>query len=193
MKEVSLRDIVDTKTGYSIRGMAQPVSQEEGDFKLLQMKNIDPYLGVRGRLSYIKLQGKKPPEFLKQGDIVFIGRGANFFSICLNEDLEETTAAPQLLVLKLKNNKAKEVLPQYISWFINSKFTRSYFHKETIKTSVAHISMRSLEKLKIQLPTLEKQKIIVKMHNLSLKEKRVTEQIIKKRIQLIDQVLMKAF
>ena len=195
---MTLQDILTIHTGRSIRGRIEPVSKKEGSFKLLQMKDIDASFGaIKEDLVYIKNHGKKSPDFLEKDNIVFVGRGFRgsrlFSAVHISKNLDNTVAAPQLLVLKLKHEKKNEILPAYISWYINSRYAQNYFHKEAVGTSaIINISKASLEKLKIQLPTLERQKLIVKMYDLFLKEKQITKQIMEKKNKLIDQILIDA-
>ena len=195
---MTLQDILTIHTGRSIRGRIEPILKGEGGVRLLQMKDIDSSFGkIREDLVYIKQQGKKSPDFLEKDNIVFVGRGFRgsrlFSAVHINKNLDNTVAAPQLLVLKLKHEKKDKISPAYIAWYINSRYAQNYFHKEAVGTSsIINISKASLERQKIHLPTFERQKLIVKMHNLFLKEKQLTEQIIEKKNKLIDQVLIDA-
>ena len=184
-----LQNLLEIKTGYSIRGKIEPVPKHNGDLQLLQMKNLDPTLGVNGDLAYIKFQGKKAPEFLEKNDILFVGRGIRFFAVCLDQDMAETAAAPQLLVLKLRGDMSDKALPQFITWYINSRQAQSFLHREATGTAVTHISKSSLEKMPIKLPDLSRQEQIVKLHELSVREKQITEQLLNKKEKLIEHIL----
>ena len=184
---MKLKEIIDIKAGYSIRGRIEQVKKSEGDLKLLQMKNVDSIEGIDyENFISIKFQGKKGPDYLTKGDVLFVGRGSKFFSVCINNDLSNTAAAPQFLILRVKN---KSILPEYLSWYINHKRAQSYFRREAAGTAVTHVSKASLEDLVIEVPSVEKQKRIVKINNLIMKEKKITQSLLLKRSQLVEQIL----
>ncbi|MBT3235094.1 MAG: restriction endonuclease subunit S [Bdellovibrionales bacterium] len=184
---MKLREIIDIKAGYSIRGRIEQVKKDEGDLKLLQMKNVDSLEGIdyEGLIS-IKFQGKKEPDYLTKGDVLFVGRGSKFFSVCIEKALENIAAAPQFLILRTKN---ESVIPEYVSWYINHKRAQAYFRREAAGTAVTHVSKASLEELVIEVPSIEEQKRIVKINNLIIEEKKITQTLLLKRSQLVEQIL----
>ena len=73
-KSYRLGDIARVTAGFPFReGVA---SSSEGNAIVVQMKNVDAEHGVDwASVTRTNLPGKKEPDWLKEGDIIFAARG----------------------------------------------------------------------------------------------------------------------
>lgn len=185
---IRLRDIADIQAGYSFRGSI-PVS-EQGKYRVIQIKDIG-FDGVitTADLVKTKLDFIKPEYLTRKDDILFTSRGANRRAAVVDETAENAIFVSQLYALTLKTN---HVTPQYLAWYINQKPAQDFFEEHASGSYIQNIRYDVLAELAVFIPDLEIQKRIIDIYQLSLKEKELTEKILIKRQQIVEQILRSA-
>ena len=174
--------------GHPLRGSIE--NTPDGEVAVVQMKDVDPERGLdKGQLYRINLSGRKKPDYLRPGDILFIGRGYRIFAVLIDEDLAHTVAAPHFFILRTKPEKP--VRPAYLAWYINHIRAQRYFLKHVAGTALPQINRTTLEELPVILPPLQTQDLIVNAHRGRLKEKKILETLIAKKKQFLDEILDK--
>jgi restriction endonuclease S subunit len=169
--------------GHSFRGRIENIPG--GEVAVVQMKDVDPEKGLNcDDLYWVNMTGRKKPDYLRQGDILFVGRGYRIFAVLVDKDLEQTVAGPHFFIIK-KNR----VSPEYLTWYINHKRAQRYFARHVEGSDLPYINRTILEKLPVILPPLAVQEQIVNVHHCRLKEKALLEQLIAKKKQFLDQLL----
>jgi restriction endonuclease S subunit len=157
---------------------------------VVQMKDVDPENGLqKDRLYHINLTGRKKPDYLRQGDILFVGRGYRIFAVLVDEDLKQTVASPHFFILRIKSERL--IRPDYLAWYINHTRAQRYFSKHVAGTALPHINRQTLEDLPVILPPLQVQERIVNAHRCRLKEKALLETLIEKKKLFLDELLEK--
>ncbi|MGZ8172267.1 MULTISPECIES: restriction endonuclease subunit S [Methylobacter] len=137
----------------------------------------------------INLTGRKKPDYLRQGDILFVGRGYRIFAVLVDEDLKQTVASPHFFILRVK--PGMPVRPDYLAWYINHTRAQRYFSKHVAGTALPHINRQTLEDLPVILPPLQTQELIVNAHRCRLKEKALLERLIETKKHFLDKFLNK--
>ena len=162
-----------------------------GDTAVVQMKDVDMEKGLDcANLYRVHLTGRKNPDYLRQGDILFVGRGYRIFAVLIDQDLKNTVAGSHFFILRIKPNR-QEVRPDYLAWYINHKQAQRYFSQHIAGTALPHVNRGTLENLPVIIPPLEVQERIVKLHSCRLKEKALLEKLIDKKKQFLDELLDK--
>lgn len=186
---VSLQQIVSLMAGHPFRGSIQ--NALDGETAVVQMKDVDPEKGLDSTNLYrVHLTGRKQPDYLQRGDILFVGRGYRIFAVLVDKDLESTVAGSHFFIIRVKPNW-QDVSPDYLAWYINHKQAQRYFSQHVAGTALPHINRSTLEDLPIVVPPLEVQTRIVKAHDCHLKEKALLEKLIVKKKQFLDGLLDK--
>jgi len=163
----------------------------DGETAVVQMKDVDPEKGLNNANLYrVHLTGRKQPDYLQRGDILFVGRGYRIFAVLVDKDLESTVAGSHFFIIRVKPNK-HDVSPDYLVWYINHKQTQRYFSQHVAGTALPHINRSVLENLPVILPPLKVQDQIIKAHYCRLKEKALLETLIEKKKLLLDELLDK--
>ena len=175
--------------GHPFRGSIQ--NTPGGDVAVIQMKDVNPESGIDSANLYrVNLIGRKKPDYLRKGDILFIGRGYRLFAALVDKELENTVAGSHFFIIRIKPNRS-DVRADFLAWFINHKRAQRYFSRHVAGTALPHINRTTLEDLPVTVPPLEVQEHIVKAHQCRLKEKALLEALIQKKTQFLDELLDK--
>ncbi len=155
-----LLDIADVRSGYPFRGQIQDTP--DGLTKVVQMKHINEISGVAWQnLAKANLEGRKEPNYLEKGDIIFSARGNKNFAVCLNETPEKAVCSPHFFQIHIKNKQ--KVLPSFLAWQINQAPAQKYLMNSAEGTMIRSIRKGILESLSIVIPEMKKQKAIAEL------------------------------
>ena len=186
---MNIKHLVNVSAGHPFRESIQHAF--DGDTAVVQLKDVDPEKGLDSTQLYrVHLTGRKSPDYLQQGDILFVGRGYRIFAVLFDQDLQPTVAGSHFFILKVRPNNP-DVSPDYLVWYINHKQAQRYFAQHIAGSALPHVTRTTLENLPILVPPLAVQEHIVKLHHCRLKEKALLEKLIEKKKQLIDGLLDK--
>ena len=185
---MNLKTLAILMAGHPLRGSIDHTPG--GEVAVVQMKDVDPENGIqKDRFYRVNLTGRKKPDYLRQGDILFVGRGYRIFAVLVDEDLKQTVASPHFFILRIKSERP--VRPDYLVWYINHTRAQRYFSKHVAGTALPHINRQTLEDLPVILPPLQVQERIVNAHRCRLKEKALLETLIEKKKLFLDELLDK--
>lgn len=181
----TLKSLVTLSAGHSFRGSIE--NNPKGDVTVIQMKDVDVEKGLdTSSLFRVHLAGRKKPDYLQQGDILFVGRGYRIFAVLIEQPLENTVAGSHFFVLKANH---QNVRADYLAWYINHKQAQHYFSQHAVGSALPHVNRTTLEALPVVLPPLTIQEAIVKAHLCRLQEKALLEKLIEKKKQFLDELL----
>ncbi|ARN70630.1 hypothetical protein BST91_02685 [Nonlabens tegetincola] len=191
-KIVSLKSILSYKglsSGYSFRGKIQHI--HNGGVRVIQLKDFENNYTVIGQdCTLVEREKIKDKYFLENGDVLFIAKGTNNFSLVFEEiDNTPTIASSALFVLKVDTRLAN---PFYIAWYLNQTEVQNYFKSNETGTYTKSISKPILEEAPIALPSLETQNKIAQVALLHNKELAISHKIIALKNQLTTTQLLNA-
>ena len=181
-----LSNIASIRNGYSNRGKVQ--DQPNGQVHVVQMKDLELNYSKIGTNAY-RIESSKTIQkhLLKQGEILLLSRGANNKAVCFDGEYEQAVAASAFFVIALK---VETVLPAYLAWYLNQKPVQQEFEKLGEGTMIRNLNKSYIENLEIPIPSMEKQQEIVRIYNLWQQEQQILQQIITKKNQLIEHLLL---
>ncbi|MFT6925110.1 MAG: hypothetical protein ACJAZP_000690 [Psychromonas sp.] len=182
-----LCDIADIRPGHPFRGTIAPV--KDGEIHVVQVRDAD-LTGeiVQDEMITTNLPGKKQPDWLQDGDVLFVTKGAKNFS-ALVENLPTTTVcSPHFFLVRLKPKMRNKVLPAFICWQLNQLPAQRYFQATAEGSLYVSIRRQVLENTPFVLPTMEKQRQLVALHRCAVKEQKVLQQLIDNRQQQLDAI-----
>ncbi len=180
-----LSDLAEIQTGYPFRARLE--HDPAGDIAVLQMKDVagDRISDVPPSMTKVHIAGEVRRYLLKRGDILFRSRGQTNTAALIAADLEQTLAAAPLVTLRAKRG----VLPDYLAWYINHPTSQSYLRGELKGTSVQMISMESLGRLTVIVPSVEKQTAIAALAALGADEQRLMEMLANLKQRRLEEIL----
>jgi hypothetical protein len=185
--KAELKQIASVQIGYSFRSRLE--SSGSGTVAVIQMKDLTDDNRVDcGRLALVETVHPKAHHVVRPGDLVFRSRGLTTTSAILKDDPGVAIVSAPLLRIRVKE---ETVLPEYLNWFISQESAQSYLTSRAIGTAQKMITKEALESLKVDLPPLQRQRMITELAALATEEQALLSKLAAKRGQYISTILMK--
>jgi len=185
---VKVKNIATVQMGYTFREKLEV--DKSGAVSVIQMKDLKDSKVCFENVVKVDLKKIKDLHFVKKYDLVFRSRGlSTTASILLEKPGRVIVASP---LLRIRVSDVKVVMPEYLCWYINHK-AQSYLHSRADGTLQRMINKQVLDDLLIVFPTMKKQKQIVDIYNLAMRERNLRNQLAEKRQQYIDAVINAQF
>lgn len=180
-----LKDISEVFSGHTFRERIE--NNPGGDCFVIQLKDLDlPNQKIKSLPHLMKSEGIYEKHFLQPGDILFIAKGSNNYALTFHEGYKAIAASVFFII----RTKSEKINPFYLSWYINQPPAQEYIHKGKEGTMVTNIGKNTLENLPVEVPSLDVQKKIAKLHELMQKEIFISEAILKKKKLFIEKGLL---
>ena len=130
-----------------------------------------------------QLPGKKIPQWLREGDVIVVARGFNFFAVHIQDIPKEfqAVAAPAFFVL---SKIESQILPEYLTWWLNQAPTQKYFEKSAEGASTKSLKRAALESTPVIIPPMTQQKHIVSLARLFREQHRLLEKMRTNTLQM---------
>lgn len=178
-----IKEFSEVSTGYAFR--SRLVDVPDGKVYVIQPKNILSDSTISFGSGEPVRTKTLPSKFLSPGDLLVVNRG-RFAAAVFYEESGEWTVPSSLIIVTIKKSS---ILPEYLACYLNSANGQKMYQRRLEHTTVPFISTKNLENMEIPIPTLEKQKSLIKFESSINKYSRLTE---RKRIlykQIISQEL----
>lgn len=191
-KNVLLKSILEgagIASGYSFRSKVE--DDPAGELRVVQLKDfIDNYTAIGDECFKVSSDGIKEKYLLRTGDILFISKGQNNNAVAFLENDEGLpyVASSALFVITVDQRIAN---PFYVAWYINQLPVQSYIKQNLTGTYTPTVNRKVVENISIKLPSLDEQAKIAALAGLTLKEKKIREELLLKRELLINNQLLK--
>ena len=177
-----VKQIATIQTGL----FAKPVSK--ADALYLQTKHFTKYLKVNSLIQpSINMNGVAEKHILKQGDVLFAAKGNRNFAACFDVSKYPSVASTSFFVIRLHDNN---ILPEYFAWFLNQPGIMNLLKGKAKGTSIASISKATINEVEISVPSIDKQKLVLKIHQLRNREKKLINKKDLLREKIIQQQIM---
>lgn len=189
-KKVKLKSVVGYSglfSGYSFRGKITPI--QDGDLRVIQLKDVkNDYTTIGNDRIFVNKNQVKGKYYLKEGDILFISKGANNYAIPFYaDDNYPSVASSAFFIVRLDETKAN---PNYVAWYINQLKVQQYLESQATGTYTTSINRETVENIPILLPSISHQKKIAHIAALAAKEHYLYNQLFKKKNRLIHTQLL---
>lgn len=174
----SIGAVTTLKSGHPFRGTID--ESADGNALAVQMKDVEPATGVDwASVTRTTLAGRKQPDWLQAGDILFASRGARFYAVCIDEPPSPAVCSPQFFLLKVASHAP--LLPAFLAWQINQPPFQRQLQQAAEGSSQLSIRRPVLEALALSLPSLADQQRIVALADLARQERHALETLIHHR------------
>ncbi len=176
----SLADLATVRTGYPFRG---PIAEVHTDGVLVaQMKDVDPSAGLKWEtVVRTELTGRKEPDWLQAGDILFVPRGQRFFASSIGPPPGLAVCGPHLVLLRLR--PGARVTSDFLAWQINQPPVQKQLRIAAEGTNQLSVRISEIEGLRLALPPIEQQLRIVGLADAAARERGLLTQLIANREQ----------
>lgn len=181
--EIALKELARIQTGIYARPSIT------GEVIYLQFRHFNSERKFDRTVSPdLPLDHKIEKHLLKNGDLIIASKGFSNFAFMYNESIGPAVASSMFLVLK--DIQTNLILPEFLEWFLNLPQTCGYFQNNAKGTGLPSIGKTVLEDLKIPLPNLEKQKLILEIVKLHCREDAIKTKIQKLQKKVINHYLI---
>ncbi len=181
-----LKEIARVQMGLSFRSRIEP--EADGNIAVIQMRDLT----VRGKLGRhnlvkVKMNGINDRHLVRRKDLIFRSRGKTTNATIIDKEIEFAVVAAPLLRIRVTS---KNILPEYLCWFVNQKAAQGFLHSRATGTAMVMIGKSALDGLQVPLPTLENQEHIVALADWSEKEQWLMRDVAERKAKLVNGVQM---
>jgi hypothetical protein len=185
-----LNALATISAGHPIRDAVRDVPG--GDVAVVQIKNVDAETGVDWpAVAKTKLTGRREPDWLKPGDVIFSARGHRNVAVCLDQPPARAVCSPHFFLIRVKDGKS--TIPEFLAWQMNLPPAQRYFEQSATGSYITSIRRQVLETLQLQIPSLDRQRLLVRLAEAASREKDLMERMIENRrreLELVAQELL---
>lgn len=174
--------------GHPFRGSVPETAN--GTTYTIQMRDVSISGGVTwSSVAKTSLQGRKAPDWLNDGDILFLARGTRNFAVCLANVPGPTVCSQCFFLIRVE--KANILLPEFLAWQMNQLPAQRYFASNAEGSDQTSIRRGVLECLPIVIPSLEQQQHMLSVEQAARSEKASLEALIHNREQQVQLIAKK--
>ncbi|MEQ5731575.1 MULTISPECIES: restriction endonuclease subunit S [Providencia] len=180
---VKLEEIATIRAGHPFRGAIQEV--DNGNGYVIQTRD----LADDGQIAWEKLvqtnvSGRKEPEWLKAGDVIFAARGIkNLASAISGEMLDQlelpAVCSPHYFQIRLAQNV--KLLPEFLAWQLNQLPAQRHFQQSAEGSAQVSIRRTVLEQTPVMIPSPETQRRVLALSQSATREEQIYQQLIELR------------
>ena len=176
--KTKLGDLAHIRAGHPFRGAVEAVP--EGAVAVVQMKDILPAGGVDWSSAVrTELVGRKEPDWLSDGDLLFVSRGSRYFAVCVDSPPAPAVCGPHLFHLTVK---ARELLmPEFLAWVVGQGPVQRQLLQAASGSLQLSVTRQALEALEIPLPSLATQRVVTDLAAAAARERAVLTALIQNR------------
>ena len=174
----SVDELVHLQAGYPFRGSIE--EDAAGGVLVLQMKDVDPATGIDWPNAIrTSLTGRKQPDWLQAGDVLFVAKGARFYAVCLDAPPGPAVCSPFFFHLRVKPSGIVE--PAFLAWQMNQPPFQRQLQQAAEGSGQLSIRRPLLEALTLSLPSIVHQRRIVDLATLARQERQALHQLVRNR------------
>lgn len=183
---INLNQVCGISSGYPFRGKIE--ESNESNIKVVQMKDVSPDNPIDwSQCLTVELNGRRTPDYLRSGDILFVARGNRNYAVKIDEipDGIQAVASPHFFVIGVQDTS---LTPDFLTWFLNQTPCQNYFEQNAEGTMAKSIRRSVLEQTPIAIPSLQKQAAIVKLHKSHIQHNYVIQQLLANSNQMMSAI-----
>lgn len=176
--QLPLGTLAELRVGYPFRGAVALIAG--GSVPVVQMKDVSAMGAMDwGAVVRTGLTGRREPDWLASGDVLFVARGNHYYAAALEAVPDRSVCGPHLYHLRLKRGSA--VLPEFLAWQINQPPIQRLLRQAAEGSNQLSIRRAELEALPISVPSLAVQEQIVRLAQAAARERALLDQLILNR------------
>ncbi|VAX07889.1 hypothetical protein MNBD_GAMMA25-1138 [hydrothermal vent metagenome] len=176
-----LGELADIRSGHPFRGRVKH-TPDKWDYYVLQLKDVQKNGHIDlAQAAQINMMKEKPPRPLQQGNILLRARGGYYYSGLFNANRNNVIATSQFFIL----SPTDKVVPAYLCWYLNQPMAQQYLQRNDTGTNIPMLNKQTISDLPVTLPSINTQHKIAEIHQRWLKEKKLTEELLNNREQMM--------
>ena len=181
--KVTITEICDIRFGF----YSQPV--EGGDVPYVQVRQFDEQGMLMAEANdFVVLDQKSESHLLKDGDVLFVGKGNRLFAWCYRDVAGPYIASSIFFVLRPKK---KLIYPEYLAAILNAPQTKAALLQVGSGTNIFSLRKSELGAFQIPLLPMDEQKKVASLAELHQKQIALFQEIITQTQNLYSAIISK--
>ena len=173
----NLQDYAEVRAGHPFRGSVPETIN--GSALTVQMRDVSANHGVAwDSVARTNPAGRKKPDWLRPGDILFLARGARNFAVHLELVPGQAVCSQYFFLIRLTDSR---LLPAFLAWQINQLPAQDYLHRNAEGSDQLSIRRGILEALPLVVPSLPRQEQILSFMHAVKREQSLIEELRRNR------------
>lgn len=178
-----LGELAHIRAGHPFRGAVEAV--DRGSVAVVQMKDILP----GGKIDWssavrTELAGRKEPDWLKPGDLLFVARGSRYYAVCVDQPLGAAVCGPHLFHVTVRD--ADQAWPDFLAWQIGQGPVQRQLLQAASGSLHLSVTRQALQGLEISLPPIRTQRLISDLASMAARERALLTALIHNREQELE-------
>ncbi|MBA1147838.1 restriction endonuclease subunit S [Ectothiorhodospiraceae bacterium WFHF3C12] len=174
-----LIDFVSISPGYPFRARIPDIP--DGGVRVVQMGDVTSRMEVDwDRVVVTELPGRREPDWLQEGDILFAAKGNRNYALALTDVPEAAVCAPNFFLVRVDSQRA---LPEFVVAYINEGPGAEYLQRAAEGSRIGNIRKAALGAMPISLPPLQVQEKMIELKQLIGEEEETLRRLITNRRQ----------
>jgi len=181
--KTDLAAVATISAGHPFRGRIDPT--EGAETRVVQMRDTSPSGVDWTSCARTEVTGRREPDWLRPGDILFPARGNVSQAVLIDERVGsfQAVAAPHFFLLRVSRS---DVLPAYLAWWLNQGPAQRHLEQQAqSSTLVRNIARPVLEATPVVLPPLPRQEQIAELANAMQREEELLQRLRQTNQQLM--------
>lgn len=177
---IKISDIGSITTGLVVKRKEAEIAEHTvKSYKMLTLKSFEP----DGWLNSEELEDFNSAEELddkylcKEGDVI-IRLSYPHTAIAIGKEHEGYLISSLFVIVRLATDYLN---PEYLSIYLNSENMKRFYAKSAIGSAIQIIKTSMLKDIAVSFPELEKQKQVIKLNRLIIKEKVLLNKLIEEK------------
>lgn len=181
--KIRMKNLVHIRAGHPFRGAVEAV--DAGSVAVAQMKDIQPGCGVDWASTVrTELVGRKEPDWLREGDLLFVSRGSRYYAACVDQPPGPAVCGPHLFHLTVRDSN--QLLPKFLAWVVGQGAVQRQLQQAASGSLQLSVTRQALETLEIPLPSLKTQRVIADLTTAAVRERALLTALIQNREQQLE-------
>ncbi|MEK4801056.1 restriction endonuclease subunit S [Oceanobacillus sp. FSL K6-0118] len=177
---MQLREIAVVKTGLVLsRKKAEFEHETMATYKLITLRNITND-GTIDSTTYEEFKSNDVLDshyFTQEGDVLIRLSHPNT-AVYIDKEASGLLIPSYFAIIKVDKSK---LLPEFLAWYLNSKEIKKEFERFQSGTRIPSTNQNIIKTLPISVTTIDKQKSLIDIYRLHLKEKELYRMLIEEK------------
>jgi len=162
--QISLGDLADVTIGVTFRGSDATHHSPDGTHQLVRIGDVSTS-GIidTQKVNLVKVDDRSIAKYeLRRGDIILASRGERM-PIAVYDLPIKAIVGSQFFIIRLNDSR---LTPAYLRWFLSIEPTQRTLVSMLKGSYIKSLSKESLTALRVPVPPLDKQNVIVELNKL---------------------------
>lgn len=174
---MKLNKIASVRTGLVLSRKESKNSDDGYEYRQLNLKAVsDNAIDLEHTIKFYATE-KLSENYLTQSGDVIVKTSDPYTAVYIKEEYSGLVIPSHFVIVRVNENIA---LPKYITWYLNKERIKKDFRMSCTGT-LKQIKPSTIAETEIKLPTLERQKQVVDLYDISQSEIKLLEKLLEQK------------